>query len=152
MPTANLNDSNKTLCQTVLALLLLHRAQVSVGAILEVLLRTLGRDDVSFSIGSEGTPWLTRSYKTLTSAAKEVGGEGHLSQLTAGLFSLLCCWRKPRTHEKSRAQQAPLGPRKEQGMVVVGYPGGVHTHTMCACMCTVHIHAHTRALPGPWVA
>lgn len=57
-----------------------------MGAILEVLLRTLGRDDVAFSIGSEGTPWLTRSYKTLTSAAKEVGGEGHLSQLT-GLFS-----------------------------------------------------------------
>jgi hypothetical protein len=49
--------------------------QVSVGAILEVLLRTLGRDDVAFSISSEGTPWLTRSYKTLTSAAKEVGGE-----------------------------------------------------------------------------
>jgi hypothetical protein len=49
--------------------------QVSVGAILEVLLRTLGRDDVTFSIGSEGTPWLTRSYKTLTAAAKEVGGE-----------------------------------------------------------------------------
>jgi hypothetical protein len=49
--------------------------QVSVGAILEVILRTLGRDEVTFSIGSEGTPWLTRTYKTLTAAAKEVGGE-----------------------------------------------------------------------------
>jgi hypothetical protein len=54
--------------------------QVSVGAILQVLLRTLGRDDVTFSIGSEGTPWLTRTYNSLTAAAVEVGG-GRLSAL-----------------------------------------------------------------------
>jgi hypothetical protein len=49
--------------------------QVSVGAILEVILRTLGgKDDVAFTISSEGTPWLTRSYKSLTAAANEVGG------------------------------------------------------------------------------
>jgi hypothetical protein len=49
--------------------------QVSVGAILEVILRTVGRDDVTFSIGSEGTPWLTRTYNSLTAAAVEVGGK-----------------------------------------------------------------------------
>lgn len=70
--------------------------QVSVGAILEVLLRTLGRDDVAFSIGSEGTPWLTRSYKSLTSAAKEVGGETARVLLTAMMRCFLrspySCW------------------------------------------------------------
>ncbi|KAF8062070.1 hypothetical protein HT031_004330 [Scenedesmus sp. PABB004] len=48
--------------------------QVSVGAALEVLVRTLGTDNVTFSIGSEGAPWLgKRKYKTLTAAAEEVG-------------------------------------------------------------------------------
>jgi len=46
-----------------------------VGAILEVIVRTLGRDNVTFTIGSEGTPWLKRTYKSLTAAANEVGGE-----------------------------------------------------------------------------
>eukprot|EP00775_Hariotina_reticulata_P009825 gene9825-9983_t len=48
--------------------------QATVGAILEVLLRTLGgKDQVTFTIGSEGTPWLKRTYNNLTSAAVEVG-------------------------------------------------------------------------------
>jgi hypothetical protein len=50
--------------------------QVSVGAILEVILRSIGnKDAVTFTIGSEGTPWLKRTYNTLTAAATEVGGE-----------------------------------------------------------------------------
>jgi hypothetical protein len=48
--------------------------QVSVGAVLEVLLRTLNnKDAVTFSIASEGTPWLKRTYNSLTAAAQEVG-------------------------------------------------------------------------------
>lgn len=47
-----------------------------MGAILEALLRTLGRDAATFTFTSESAPWLTRTYKSLTAAAKEVGGEG----------------------------------------------------------------------------
>jgi hypothetical protein len=48
--------------------------QVSVGAVLEVLLRTLSnRDAVTFSISSEGAPGLKRTYSSLTAAAQEVG-------------------------------------------------------------------------------
>jgi hypothetical protein len=48
--------------------------QASVGAVLEVLLRTLNnKDAVTFSITSEGMPGLKRSYSSLTAAAQEVG-------------------------------------------------------------------------------
>ena len=35
-------------------------------------MRQLGTDKVEFTIGSEGTPWLERSYKNLTSAGEQV--------------------------------------------------------------------------------
>jgi hypothetical protein len=48
--------------------------QITVGAILEVLLQTLGKDDVEFSIGTEGAPSIgLRKYKSITAAANEVG-------------------------------------------------------------------------------
>lgn len=47
-----------------------------MGAISEALVRTLGRDAVTFTFTSESAPWLTRTYKSLSAAAKEVGGKG----------------------------------------------------------------------------
>jgi hypothetical protein len=48
--------------------------QAAVWAIADTLVRTLGKDDVTFSFTSESTPWITRTYKSITAAAKEVGG------------------------------------------------------------------------------
>jgi hypothetical protein len=48
--------------------------QAATWAIQSVLLKTLGRD-VPVTFTSESTPHLTREYKSLTAAAKEVGGE-----------------------------------------------------------------------------
>jgi hypothetical protein len=45
-----------------------------------VLLKTLGRD-VPVTFTSESTPHLTREYKSLTAAAKEVGGERGMATL-----------------------------------------------------------------------
>jgi hypothetical protein len=54
--------------------MLLLLPQVSVGAVLEVLLRTLNNNNaVTFSIASEGAPWRKRTYTSLTAAAQEVG-------------------------------------------------------------------------------
>ncbi|WIA08243.1 hypothetical protein OEZ85_007688 [Tetradesmus obliquus] len=48
--------------------------QATVGAVLEVLLRTLNnKDSVTFTLTSESAPWLNRSYSSLTAAAQEVG-------------------------------------------------------------------------------
>lgn len=48
--------------------------QAAVWAIADTLVRTLGKDDVTFSFTSDSTPWITRTYKSITAAAKEVGG------------------------------------------------------------------------------
>lgn len=56
---------------------------VTVGAIWEVLLRTLnGKDDVTFSVGSDSAPWLgKRSYTSLKQAAQEAA----ISRLYGGV-------------------------------------------------------------------
>lgn len=44
-------------------------------AIADTLIKTLGRDDVTFSFTAEGKPGMTRTYKSISAAAKEVAGE-----------------------------------------------------------------------------
>jgi hypothetical protein len=60
----------------------------TVGAVLEVLLRTIKKDDVTFSTRSEGAAMVgARTYTSLTAAAKEVGD----SRVFAGVHFKHAC-------------------------------------------------------------
>jgi hypothetical protein len=70
-----------------------------VGAILEVLVRTLGTDKAAFSIGSEGAPSVgERKYDSLTAAAEEVRARARPRRA-----------RRPLVIDRSIDQSGPVG-------------------------------------------
>lgn len=72
--------------------------QCTVGALLETLVRQLGTDKVAFTIGSEGTPWLERSYQNLTSAGEVIEN--------------ICIWRPT----CCCGHRAPISPLRRPGV------------------------------------